>query len=66
MHLLGRTQNGIYRTRLNTQGTTDADLFIDTRHPLGLCLAVFRIQGFRIARRAALVAAASVRHCGSA
>ncbi len=48
VHLLGRTEYGVYRAGLDTQGAANADLFIDNGVAFFLVDTVFGIEWFRI------------------
>ncbi len=44
MHQFGCAEDGIYRTGLNTQGATDAGLFIDKRYSFWFYLSVVGVE----------------------
>jgi len=46
VHVLGRAEDRIYRTGLDTQGAANAHLLINYRQGFGFFLATVRVQGF--------------------
>ena len=44
MHQFGCAEYCIYRTSLDAQGATDADLLIDKRHCFWFCLAIVGVE----------------------